>query len=259
MRHGTASATLVASIALLLVCGLAPAPARAADAAVDASTDAAGEAEALIQKGLGLRRQGDERAALPFFQRAHELARSPRSAAQLGFVEQALGLWSDAEAHFGEALGTPADPWIREHRGLVEESSDFVKRNLGLLQLDTNVHDADVLVDGRVVGQTPLPRPLRVAAGQRHVELRAAGFRSVARDVGVSAGHTQHVAVELVPLGATPQAEVSAAAAPKPLYTRWWLWAGVGAVVIAAVAIGVASTGSPSPFPCGGGGRVCAE
>jgi hypothetical protein len=254
MRRQLASVPFVALAAILLASSLGLPEALAAGGV---ATDAA-EAEALIQKGLTLRRQGDERAALPFLQRAHELARTPRSAAQLGFVEQALELWSDAEAHFGEALASPADPWIREHRGLVEESSDFVKRNLGLLQLETNVHDADVLVDGRVVAQTPLARPLRLTAGQRRVELRAAGFHSVMREVAVTPGQLQHVTVELPPLAGAPLVQ-GAAAAPAPLATRWWLWAGIGAVVVTAVAIGFAASGGSSPFPCGGGGRVCAE
>jgi len=54
------------------------------------------EAERLTVKALDLRKIGDDQGALPLLERAHELSRSPRSAAQLGLCEQALGRWADA-------------------------------------------------------------------------------------------------------------------------------------------------------------------
>ena len=63
-----------------------------------ADTEADSE-DALIHRGIELRRQGDDRAALDQLERAYAIKRSPHAAAQLGFVEQALGLWPQAEQH----------------------------------------------------------------------------------------------------------------------------------------------------------------
>ena len=52
--------------------------ARAGDAA---------EAEALIRQGLELRQQGRDAPALPLFQKAYDLAATPRTAGQLGCGE----------------------------------------------------------------------------------------------------------------------------------------------------------------------------
>ena len=62
--------------------------------------------EALIQQAVELRRKGDNARAYGYLKRAYDLARTPRSAAQLGLVEHALGRFPDAEVHLGEALAT---------------------------------------------------------------------------------------------------------------------------------------------------------
>ena len=51
----------------------------------------AAEVEALIAKGNELRRAGTPGPALPYFQKAYELARTPRTAGQLGLAELAAG------------------------------------------------------------------------------------------------------------------------------------------------------------------------
>jgi hypothetical protein len=69
----------------------------------------ADDEDAIIHHALELRRSGDDRAALKELERAYEIAHSPRAAAQLGFAEQALGLWPEAEGHV-EALRADDDP-----------------------------------------------------------------------------------------------------------------------------------------------------
>jgi hypothetical protein len=232
------------------------------------------DADTLIHDGLELRRQNQERAALPYFQRAYTLAPTPRAAAQLGFAEQALGMWVDAEKHLSEARAAASDPWVKEHRNLIDESAGFVRAHLGQLEVESNVTAADVLVDGRPVGRTPLPAPLRVPIGQRQVELRAASYRPAGRAVEVTTGETARVALQLIPVGGAPPPAAPAppppsgvdlraeapAPAPRPIYRRWELWAGVGtAVVLVGGAIILATRSGEKPFPCGVEGRVCAR
>ena len=68
-----------------LVC-LAAAAAPAAAAGPD-------DAEALIKQGNDLRRSGDDQGALPLLARAYQAQPGPRTAVQLGLVEEALGRW----------------------------------------------------------------------------------------------------------------------------------------------------------------------
>src|SRR5262249_51456584 len=63
-----------------------------------ARADAA-DIEALIAKGNELRRAGTPGPALPYFQKAYELARTPRTSAQLGLGELAAGYPVEAAEH----------------------------------------------------------------------------------------------------------------------------------------------------------------
>lgn len=64
-------------------------------------------ADALISKGLELRREGRALDAINLFQKAVAIAPSPRSFGQLGLAESAVEHWSDAEEHLNAALASP--------------------------------------------------------------------------------------------------------------------------------------------------------
>jgi tetratricopeptide (TPR) repeat protein len=101
--------------------------------------------EKLIQQAVELRRKGDNARAYGYLKRAFDLARTPRSAAQLGLVEHALGRYAEAEVHLGEALAT-SDPWVAENRSRLESSRAFVRSNLGRVEVVGAPDDATVSV-----------------------------------------------------------------------------------------------------------------
>ena len=74
-----------------------------------------GEAEALIRQGVELRAQKKDERALPLFEKAYQLSRSPRTAGQLGLVEMALGYFVDAEKYLSEAVASPDHPWVAKN------------------------------------------------------------------------------------------------------------------------------------------------
>src|SRR5256885_12888670 len=94
----TARAVALAAV-LGAVTVLGAAPARA-------TTDAE-QAESLIREGVRLRGLDQTARALPLFQKAYEMSRTPRTAGQLGLCEMELGAYVDAERHLGEALASP--------------------------------------------------------------------------------------------------------------------------------------------------------
>src|SRR6185295_19111982 len=73
----------------VVAAGLAVMAATAPVAA--AGSDAHADAEALLQHGVELRRQGRDREALEEFQHAAAIKRTPRAVAQIGMAEVALG------------------------------------------------------------------------------------------------------------------------------------------------------------------------
>lgn len=186
------------------------APAATSDAG---SSTPALEADALIQRGIELRKAGDDRRALSAFERAFSLGGSPRALAQMALAEQALGLWPEANEHLERALGATEDRWISEHRAVLEAASQEIASQLGALELSCNVAGAEVRVDGRVLGRTPLAGPVRLVAGASVIQVSSDGHFDVVRRVNVDAGQLSRLNVILTP---TPAASPLPTAAVGP-------------------------------------------
>lgn len=93
---------------------------------------------------------------------------------------------------------------------------------------------AEVLVDGRAVGQTPLERPLPL--GAHRLALRLEGYRVHEQDVRINEGGAE-VSATLEPLVAATPPPLPAAQPRRRLWT--WIATG-GAVALAAVGVGFA-------------------
>jgi len=91
--------------------------------------------ESLISQGVALRRAGKDAQAQGYFQRAYDLAHTPRSAAQLALVELALKDYFHAERHFSEALANSQDAWIRAQKKTLESSRREARKHLGELRI----------------------------------------------------------------------------------------------------------------------------
>jgi hypothetical protein len=202
-----------------------------------ASVAAGDETEDLIQQGVELRHQGRDREALELFARAHLAAPTPRSAAQLGLAEQALGRWVDAEQHLRAALAAD-DPWVAENREPLEASLAFVAQHLAELEV-IGPPGATLSVDGRAVATLPMGAPVRVVAGLLAIEVRAPGRLPVARSVLAQEGQRARETVELAPLPQVAAPAPASAPAARPR-ARWWWWAIGGAALVAVVAAAVA-------------------
>jgi hypothetical protein len=176
-------------------------PARANDA------NDANDAEALIKRGIELRRNRDDQAAAREFQKAYRLAPSARAAGQLGLAEQAVGRWEDAERHVSEALRARGDQWVARNRAALDQSLAIIQEHLGRLEIKGDPDGAEVSVNGRAVGHLPLPEAVRVSAGQVDIDLRAPGFVPVQRTVTIVGGQYQPVVIHLArePAPAAPQ------------------------------------------------------
>ena len=156
------------------------------------------DAEVLMRRGNDLRRAGDDEGALPIFKQAFDLYRSPRTTAQLGLVEWALGRWVDADEHLTEALkAVNTDVWIRTNRGAIEDALKTAKKNVGRVEITGDPVGAEVLVNGRPVGKVPLAQPVRVIAGSVDVELRAPGYRPGFRTISVAGLQHQPLVIRL--------------------------------------------------------------
>jgi PEGA domain len=222
------------------------------------------DVDALIKKGIELRRQGKEQDALQVFQRAAAISRAPRVVAQVALAEQALGIWADAERDLTEALAAGAkEPWIIKNRRQLEEALRVIQSHLGSLEIWGQPPGTEIVIDGAVVGKLPMSTALRLPIGEISLTLRKDGYDKITRVVSISKG--DHVRENIVlhataaapvvkkPLALSLPADVSPGAAPPtlttikgppepppeepasaPIYKRWWFWTGIAVVAIGA-------------------------
>jgi hypothetical protein len=179
------------------------------------------ELERLIRQGNEQRQKGSDQAALPYFQRAYDLEPSPRTAAQLGLVELALGYSIRAEGHLSEALASPHHLWVAKNHQQLETALAETRKAIGRVEITGSPVGATVLVNANAVGTLPLSGPVKVSEGRVQVVVKAVGFEEQMVKITVAGGGNERVSVDLVPTGSAQRAVPPSGAAPvAPLKSR---------------------------------------
>jgi tetratricopeptide (TPR) repeat protein len=156
-------------------------------------------ADALVLRGLELRRAGKPTEALDLFRRAHEASPSARTLGQMGLVETSLRRWLDADAHLRAALATPDDAWVRNNRPFLAQALDRTGAHVGEL-LVAGPPGADVTFGGRPLGKLPLDGPVRAIAGNFRLIAAAPGQKTYSTNVEIRGSARVAVAVTLEPI-----------------------------------------------------------
>lgn len=221
--------------------------------APEALADANADAEAHIKRGIELRRLGRDVAALAEFQSAFASVKSPRSAAQLGLCEQAVGRWTDSADHLAQALENRADPWVNKNRSVLEEQLAAVKNHVGTVEVAGSPVGAEVLIGDLPVARLPMTGPVFVNSGVVDVGLRASGYKPAQRSVAVGPGHFQKLVMHLEPQAGSsgtlsfrpPESDSTSIrhaeqpegdkVAGRPAYKRAWFWGVVGGLAAGAI------------------------
>lgn len=216
--------------------------------------NAADNSEMLIRKGVELRRRGRDKEAVTFFRQAYETAHSPRSAAQLGLCEQAIGQLLEAEQHLSEALTAESDPWIASKRGTIDESRAKVRAKLVSIHVTGSPEGAMVMLNDRVLGPLPLQEDSWALPGALSITVRKDGYETQNISATLREGENKSFTVDLhlpnVATAAIPSKQVdqptrvTSNASPAPAVESSWrpyaMWGAFG-IGAASLAVGVTS------------------
>jgi hypothetical protein len=196
-------------------------------------------ADDLVRTAVELRRAGRDAEALAALEAAWRAAPSPRVRAQMGFAEQALDRWVDADAHLREALAAP-DAWVTERRAIVEEALRVVEQRVGSFDVRCTTPGATLWVEGHPAMPLPLATPLRVNAGHLAYEVRAEGYATARRETVVPAGAItrDEVVLTTTSAAATLTLTPTATASPWGPQRTWALVTTAGAAL--GLGVGVA-------------------
>jgi hypothetical protein len=144
--------------------------------------------------------QGRNEEAVERFRAAWEVYKSPWFMCERGRIEAEMDRARDAAQSLSACLRLlkPADKLAVGRK--IERTLAEMRARVGALVVDANVPDAEVLVDGKVIGNLPMPDPIFVEPGSHRVEVTASGYASDMRVAVLHAGTSIHIPMRLEPM-----------------------------------------------------------
>jgi hypothetical protein len=109
---------------------------------------------------------------------------------------------------------------------------------VGAVTLFISERNAQISVDGKAVGKTPLQGPLRLAAGQHEIEVMKPGFARLKKMIEVKAGQDERVQLDLATeAGGGAMGSQALGAASDATGSAWpWVVTGVGVAALGGAA-----------------------
>jgi len=185
------------AVLLILLASLRPAA-----AAQVPDANGAIEAKQLLQQGLELWKEKQYVEALDRFRESNRRLQSSGALINAALCLLKLGRKFEAFEALDEGLRLPdAITNRKELEGLLRKTRDELPR----LIVKVSEAGADVLVDGRAVGQSPLPGHIVISPGEHTVSGSKIGFESVTLTVQIP-DRDRHESQILLPLTRSPSA-----------------------------------------------------
>lgn len=156
-------------------------------------------AKQFYDQGNALYDQEKVKEAEEAYQKAWDLQHSSYIAANLGNVELLLGQKCEAAEHLQFAYDEFPPVGKPEEKAHLLELVKKARRQMAYLDVDVDVAGAEVRVDGKPMGTSPLPRELCVEQGFRTVEARRAGYNGASKKPHAVNGLATVVALHLTP------------------------------------------------------------
>jgi hypothetical protein len=175
--------------------------------------------------------------AEPFYRAAWDQKKSYDIAGNLGLAEFQQRKWRDAAEHLSFAVNSFPASGKSANRELLENIFNQVKAEVGAVKVTVSVPGADVIVDGKKVGVSPLPDTLFVDPGARKIEASLLGYEPASKSITATKGESQSVTLTLT----LKQAAVVVGPQPGFRPSPVMLIAG-GAVALVGIGVGAGLT-----------------
>lgn len=239
------------------------------------------KAKGLLSEGSALYKKGDYASALAKFEAAYAAYPSPKLWFNIGQANRDLGRPVEAVDAFEKFLTLAADA-SPDTNEAARSSVTELRKELGQLRIECETPDAEISIDGKSVGRTPLPKAILVTPGRHQVTAVHTGTASAVESTEVGAGGIRTVVVLLVsnlpppPTPLPPPTPAVASSTPpaldlskkpeptrpdgpttaQPFYKTWWFWTGASAVVVAGTVSAIVLS-RHSSGPCDGASLAC--
>jgi hypothetical protein len=196
------------------------------------------KAQALLGEGATLYERGDYLGALDKFNGAYGAYPSSKILFNIGQTNRLLGRSLEAREAYQRFLDEATNA-SKEDRTDAQSWLDKLQGVLGQVNVLCQYDGADISVDGKSVGKSPLVRPVWVTPGRHQVTAIKSGDCPMVDYADVTAGGQDTVQLRPLhgPLPAdAPRIDLSSAAKTEPSSQGWWLgrkwtWVAAGSTV----------------------------
>ena len=206
------------------------------------------QARTLLDQGTKLYEHGDVAGALEKFQAAYAAFPSPKLMFNIGQANRDLHRHLEALEAFEKFLADAPDA-LPEMTADARKSVSQLQKKLGQVQIDCLTSGAEVSIDGKHVGRTPLPDLIWAMPGHHQITAKHESVAPAVEELDVKAGLVSTVTLHLaaavaadpVPAPeAAPAFDLRAISTPGARNEGWWLgrkwtWVAGGSTVILAV------------------------
>ncbi len=183
----------------------APSATAAAPVTPPASTDPAkplaetltGEALSEYESASILYRDGDYAGALTKFNHSYELSQDPRLLWNIAVCEKNLRHYANVQRLVTRYLAEGGSFLTAEDRASAEALLTAIASFVSSLTVNVNPAGAAVIVDGRLVGKSPLPEALNVDMGSHVIGAQLEGYVEQKRTIELVGGRSTDVSFEL--------------------------------------------------------------
>jgi hypothetical protein len=240
-----------------------------AHAAAPSPTDVE-SARAHYKRGVQLYEAGSYEAALVELERADQLAPTYKLLYNLALVQMRLGDFAGAHRSFSSYLEAGGAEIPPARRAEVDRSLTLLGAHVASVEITTDMSGAEVSIDDRTVGTTPLRGPIQLNPGPHRISAVKEGFTTAIAQVDVGGGEREVVSLALresvpeppltpgpppapqpeeppapePPLAQPPGAARPPTPAPEAHETPTWIgWSAAGLFAVGAVVTGVAALG----------------
>jgi hypothetical protein len=155
------------------------------------------EAMARFDRGVLLYQGNDFSAALAEFEAAYRLSPRYPMLFNIGVTQKKLFRYGEAVRSLRRYLDEGGANVPPERRAQVEEELAQIRALVAEVTVRVEGAPADIDVDGRAMGKTPLDAPLLLAAGPHTVRAQRAGDEAAEKKIQVVSGEKLEVALEL--------------------------------------------------------------
>lgn len=150
-----------------------------------------------FDRGVELYSEGNLDAALVAFERAYELAPTYHVLYNLGQIQAERHEYVAALELFEKYLADGDSSISAERKAQTREEVSKLRERVAELWVDTNVEDAQLFVDDKLVGSLPLSQNVLVNPGVSRLRVEKDGYRTATRSVKVTSGERLSVEVLL--------------------------------------------------------------